>query len=87
MADHSNNNREGRTLEDSDIMDPSSRPLLSSDQHSRDDTSPTRGQSNVPSYAPSFLDQVAEGIHEQDLVDLKRQMVRYVSFAVAVISW
>jgi hypothetical protein len=84
MADynHNSNNRP-----DSPDMDPASRPLLDARGTQRRAGSASPRNSNVPSYAPSFLDQVAEGIQEEDLEDLKRQLVRYVSFAVAIISW
>jgi hypothetical protein len=64
-------------------FDQSRRPLLEPEEG---DTSP-RGSNGGPSYAGSFLDQVAEGIQARDREDFKRGLVRYVSFAVAVLSW
>jgi hypothetical protein len=63
-------------------FDQSRRPLL---EPEAGDTSPR--SNGGPSYAGSFLDQVAEGIQERDREDFKRGLVRYVSFAVAVFSW
>ena len=43
--------------------------------------------SNETSRAGSFLDQVAEGIQEQDRERVLREVVRYGSFAWGVIAW
>lgn len=61
-------------------FEPSRRPLLEPD---RGDTSPRSG----PSYAGSFLDQVAEGIQAKDREEFGREFTRYFSFAVAILSW
>jgi hypothetical protein len=39
------------------------------------------------SYAGSLLEQVAEGIRVRERAVLKREIVRYVGFAVAILSW
>jgi hypothetical protein len=66
-----------------DKLDFERRPLL---EPERGDTSP-RVSNGGPSYAGSFLDQVAEGIQSRDKQVFNREMVRYVSFAVAILSW
>jgi hypothetical protein len=58
-------------------------PLL--DPH-RGDSSPRLSESGV-SHNGSFLDRVAEGIQDRDRERLQRQAVRYLSFAVAILSW
>ncbi|KZF19444.1 MFS general substrate transporter [Xylona heveae TC161] len=63
------------------------RPLLhggGADEQNRLRGEP-RGVS-TPSYAESFLDEVAEGVRKRDLQRLKREMVRSVSFISAVVN-
>ncbi|KAH6615129.1 MFS monocarboxylic acid transporter [Boeremia exigua] len=55
------------------------RPLLASDASS---TSP----SNDNSYAGSFFEQVAEGVMERDRERLQRVVVRWLSFAWAIVN-
>jgi hypothetical protein len=66
-----------------DKLDFERRPLL---EPERGDTSP-RASNGGPSYAGSFLDQVAEGIQARDREVFNRGLLRYVSFAVAILSW
>ncbi|KIW06958.1 uncharacterized protein PV09_02617 [Verruconis gallopava] len=60
------------------------RPLL----HDRPDHSPgpSHGTSRSGSAAPSFFEQVAEGIYERDRAKMKREVVRYTSFVCAILS-
>jgi len=58
------------------------RPLL------QDDASGNSARpSHDNSYAGSFFEQVAEGIYTQDRQKMKREVVRYFSFAWAVVTW
>jgi hypothetical protein len=66
-----------------DKLDFERRPLL---EPERGDTSP-RASNGGPSYAGSFLDQVAEGIQARDREVFNREVVRYVSFVGAILSW
>ena len=57
------------------------RPLLGGS-----DASSTNGPSNDNSYAGSFFEQVAEGVMERDRDRLQRLLVRWLSFAWAIVN-
>lgn len=61
-----------------DITD-ARRPLL---EHDRSDRA-----SNHTGGSGSFFEQVADGIAERHRVRMKREVVRYVSFICAILSW
>lgn len=63
---------------------PGGRPLLH--DHSNEPEEPASRQSEDHSYAGSFFEDVAEGIVEQDREKMKKQVVRYTSFAWAIIN-
>lgn len=46
----------------------------------------SRDASRQPSYAGSFFEQVAEGILERDRQKMKREVVRYLSFAWSIVN-
>jgi hypothetical protein len=56
-------------------------PLL----HDRPEPSP--GPSHETSRSGSFFEQVAEGIQERDRAKMKQVVLRYGSFAAAILSW
>jgi hypothetical protein len=67
--------------DDSDDVD-ERRPLLEVDPR------PIAAESSTDaSYAPSLLERVAEGIRLRESAALKREIVRYVGFVVAILSW
>lgn len=58
------------------------RPLL----HDRPELSP--GPTSLDtSRSGSFFEQVVEGIQERDRVKMKTEVVRYASFACAILMW
>lgn len=62
---------------------PGGRPLLQPEGGG--DTSGRPSQAN--SYAGSFFEQVAEGVYERDQVKMRREAMRYLSFAWAILNW
>lgn len=70
------------TIDKLDYPPPNSprRPLLAPDS----DTDSQR-RSQDTSYAGSFFEQVAEGIYEQDRVKMQRAVLRWLSFAWAIV--
>lgn len=61
----------------------SSRPLLSHN----DSVESSHRSSQDNSYAGSFFEQVAEGIQAQDKKKMRREVIRWGSFAWAIINW
>ena len=61
---------------------PGGKPLFHDDAHADGSGS----QSEEQSYAGSFFEDVAEGIVTQDRQKMKKEMVRYVAFAWAIIN-
>lgn len=61
------------------------RPLLQSNGGPSGEPSP--GRSNTTSCSGSFFEQIAEGIQERDRARMAREVVRYLSFVVAVVNW
>ncbi|EON61406.1 hypothetical protein W97_00620 [Coniosporium apollinis CBS 100218] len=61
---------------------PGGRPLLQVD----DSASETGRPSHDTSYAGSFFENVAEGIVERDRRKMRRQIIRYTSFAWAIVN-
>lgn len=57
------------------------RPLL------HDHPEPSPGPSHETSRSGSFFEQVVEGIQERDRAKMKQEVLRYGSFACAILSW
>lgn len=62
------------------------RPLLRADDGDDDGESAGRA-SGEHSYAGSFFEQVAEGILDRDRKRIRRDVLRYLGFAWAIINW
>lgn len=62
--------------------DQSRRPLLGD---GRAELSPDH--SVAPSVAGSFFEQVAGGIQDRDREKMRREVTKYVSFIIAILSW
>lgn len=58
------------------------RPLVGDDEDA-----PSPGLSHVTSCSGSFFEQVVEGIQDRDRRLVHREVVRYGSFVVAILSW
>lgn len=65
---------------------PGGRPLLHPHAHDDDDDSPSHRPSQDTSYAGSFFEQVAEGVLVKDRDRMKREVMRYLSFAWAIVN-
>jgi hypothetical protein len=79
MAEHARGRSDALVALDSENE---RRPLL---EQSRAESSPI--PSTNPSYASSFLDEVAEGIQARDREAFRREVDRYVGFVFAILSW
>lgn len=65
---------------------PGGRPLLHPHANDDDDDSPSHRRSQDTSYAGSFFEQVAEGVLDKDRDRMKREVIRYLSFAWAIVN-
>lgn len=63
---------------------PGGRPLVH--DHSNDPSEPASRQSEERSLAGSFFSEIAEGIVEQDREKMKKEIIRYTSFAWAIVN-
>lgn len=81
-ASHKSSTHQNNTIDKLDYK-PGGRPLLRPDD---DEDSPSARQSVSPSYAGSFFDQVAEGVMDKDRSRLTREVIRYLSFAWAIVN-